>query len=144
MSTEAVEIFLEKGRRGVLLNKDALTRAEKEIIRERFGPEGSAGVWFLDVPEESAPVEETGDFEEEQELDQDPTVVEEDSSKMTEEAAKFFGTVTDEPTMAQLRRLTIADLRGLADKEGVDLSGLQLKDDILGRMAMHFGLDPAS
>jgi hypothetical protein len=130
MSTEAIEIFLEKGRRGVLLNKDALTRAEKEIVRERFGPEGSAGVWFLDVPEESAPVEETGDFEEEQELDEDPTVVEEGDGR--------------EPTMEDLRSLTVARLRELADKEEVDLTGLQLKDDILGRMAMHFGLDPSS
>lgn len=50
----------------------------------------------------------------------------------------------DEPTMADLDALTVAQLRDLADKERVDLSGLTLKADILGRMAAHFGLDPAS
>lgn len=50
----------------------------------------------------------------------------------------------DEPTMEDLRGLTVAKLQELADKEQVDLTGLKLKDDILGRMAAHFGLDPAS
>lgn len=50
----------------------------------------------------------------------------------------------DEPTMEDLRGLTVARLQELADKEQVDLTGLKLKDDILGRMAAHFGLDPAS
>lgn len=50
----------------------------------------------------------------------------------------------DEPTMEDLKALTVARLQELADKEQVDLTGLKLKDDILGRMAAHFGLDPAS
>ena len=49
-----------------------------------------------------------------------------------------------EPTMEDLRGLTVARLQELADNESVDLTGLKLKDDILGRLAMHFGLDPAN
>jgi hypothetical protein len=128
MSTEAIEIFLAKGKRGVLLSKDALSREEKDVIRERFGPEGSAGVWFLEIAEDAEQGDD-GDFDEEQELDKDPTVNDEDG---------------DEPTMDDLRALTVAKLKELADKEEVDLTGLTLKDDILGRMAAHFGLDPAS
>jgi len=130
MSTEAIEIFLAKGRQGVLLHKDDLSREEKDIIRERFGAEGSAGVWFLATDETPDPEdEEAGDFDEEQELDKDPTVTDEDG---------------DEPTMEDLRGLTVDRLKDLADKEEVDLTGLKLKDDILGRLALHFGLDPAS
>ena len=118
----AIDIFLAKGKKGLILEKDWLTRDEKEEVRARFGPEGSAGVWFLEVPEQ----DEEPPTEDEVVVDES----EEDDS--------------DEPTMDDLRGLTVAKLTELADKEEVDLSGLTLKDDILGRMAAHFGLDPAS
>lgn len=132
----AIDIFLAKGKKGLILEKDWLTRDEKEEVRARFGPEGSAGLWFLEVPEEPEPV---GDFDEEQEIDEDPTTnpVE---PKVTEETVQFFGTVTDEPTLAQLEKLTVQELRNLATKEELNVSDLKLKADLVGRLAAHFGV----
>lgn len=114
----AIDIFMEKGKQGLLLHKDQLTREEKDEVRERFGPEGTAGIWFLEVvPEIDA--------------DTDPEAILDEQED------------GDEPTMEDLKALTVSKLQDLADKEQVDLAGLKLKDDILGRMAAHFGLDPA-
>ncbi|QKY79493.1 hypothetical protein SEA_PHTOWN_10 [Streptomyces phage PHTowN] len=120
----AIDIFLAKGKKGLILEKDWLTREEKEEVRARFGPEGSAGVWFLEVPDEPEPV---GDFDEEQELDEDPTT----------NPVEPKG---DEPTLSDLERLTVAQLRDLAAKEEIDVSDLKLKADLVGRLAAHFGV----
>jgi len=120
----AIDIFLAKGKKGLILEKDWLTREEKEEVRARFGPEGSAGVWFLEVPDEPEPV---GDFDEEQELDEDPTT-------------NPVGPKGDEPTLSDLEGLTVAQLRDLAAKEELDVSDLKLKADLVGRLAAHFGV----
>ncbi|QNO12827.1 hypothetical protein SEA_SHAKENBAKE_10 [Streptomyces phage ShakeNBake] len=120
----AIDIFLAKGKKGLILEKDWLTREEKEEVRARFGPEGSAGVWFLEVPDEPEPV---GDFDEEQEIDEDPTT----------NPVEPKG---DEPTLSDLEGLTVAQLRDLAAKEELDVSDLKLKADLVGRLAAHFGV----
>jgi len=127
MSIEAIEIFLAKGKRGVLLERDALTREEKDVIRERFGAEGSAGIWFLEVSDEESEeteleAQESGDFKEEQA----------DVTSTREEGG--------EPTLEDLEALKLPELKELAAKEQVDISDLKLKADILGRLAVHFGV----
>jgi len=124
----AESLMHERGFVAVVVHKDRLNRAEKEACRGAVeeGLLADAGRHFV-LPIQEEPV---GDFEEEQELDEDPTTIQEGCS--------------DEPSMSQLRSLTVAQLKDLAAMEEVDLSDLKLKDDILGRMAAHFGLDPAS
>lgn len=116
----AIDIFLAKGKKGLILEKDWLTREEKEEVRARFGPAGSSGVWFLEVP------------------DQDEDSPNED--EVVDDESEDDG---DEPTMSDLRGLTVAQLRDIAREEEVNISDLKLKDDILGRLAAHFGLNPA-
>lgn len=148
--TNAESILHAKGRVCVVLHVDGMDRAEKDVVRaaasDPYSDVAKLGKDYVALLINEEPSDEpVGDFDEEQELDEDPTVEDDDPDavKVVEEA-KFSGTVSDEPTMDELRALTVQELKNLADKDRVDLSGLKLKDDILGRMAAHFGLDPAS
>lgn len=107
----AIDIFLAKGKKGLILEKDWLTRDEKEEVRARFGPEGSAGVWFLEVPEQD-----------EEPPTEDEVVVDESGED-------------DEPTMPdELEGLTVAQLKEIAEAEEIDISDVKLKADIVGRI----------
>jgi hypothetical protein len=108
----AIDIFLAKGTQGLLLHKDQLTREEKDILRERFGAEGTAGVWFLETQLDTSEKAAT-------EPDQDG----------------------DEPTMEDLEKLTVVQLKDLAAKDNLDIAGLTLKADLLGRLAAHYGIE---
>lgn len=148
--TNAESILHAKGRVCVVLHVDGMDRAEKDVVRaaasDPYSDVAKLGKDYVALLINEEPSEDDGDFDEEQELDEDPTVVNDEDSDddvKVVEAAKFSGTVSDEPSMDELRALTVQELKNLADKDQVDLSGLKLKDDILGRMAAHFGLDPA-
>lgn len=107
----AIDIFLAKGKKGLILEKDWLTRDEKEEVRARFGPEGSAGVWFLEVPEQD-----------EEPPTEDEVVVDESEED-------------DEPTIPdELEGLTVAQLKEIAETEEIDISDVKLKADIVGRI----------
>lgn len=129
----AKDIMWSNGRTMRVVHSTEVDRKEKEALRRDPDVRQNGLLFLLEINEE--PV---GDFDEEQELDQDPTVDEVD------EVDEVDDNDGREPTMEDLRGLTVARLKDLADKEEVDLTGLSLKDDILGRMALHFGLDPAS
>jgi hypothetical protein len=131
----AESILHEHGTVAVIVHKDQLGRAEKDVVRAAVSdPDsgilqvGNHFVLFIaEEPDDEVDALALAAYEE---LQEDEQVV-------------VPNTQDDEPTMADLRALTVAALRELASKEEVDLSGLTLKDDILGRLAAHFGLDPA-
>lgn len=129
------DLVLERGRAGRLAHKDQFTREEKDGLRDdvAYGEAEDLGNGWYFVPTsnvrtiESGDYDEpVGDFEEEQELDKDPTVVDEEDG--------------DEPTLSDLEALTVAQLKDLADKEALDVSDLKLKADLIGRLAAHFGV----
>lgn len=129
------DLMWHKGRTMRVLHQNELTREEKDLLRQDDGVVQHGKLFLKEIEEEpgeltSAPI---GDFEEEQELDSDPTT-------LVKEEQEDGG---DKPTMSELRSMKVAELHELADEEDVDLTGLKLKDDILGRLAAHFGLDPA-
>jgi hypothetical protein len=148
--TNAESILHAKGRVCFVLHVDGMDRAEKDVVRaaasDPYSDVAKLGKDYVALLINEEPSDDpVGDFDEEQELDEDPTVEDDDPDAVrVVEEAKFSGTVSDEPSMDELRALTVQELKNLADKDRVDLSGLKLKDDILGRMAAHFGLDPAS
>lgn len=112
-------LMWEHGRTMRVVHQDELSRDDKDALRMCDAVTQHGKLFLMEVEEE--PDVEVEHFTE--------PVVEDDS---------------DEPTMDDLKALTVPKLQELADKEQVDLTGLKLKDDILGRMAAHFGLDPAS
>lgn len=156
--TNAESILHVKGRVAVVVHKTFLDREEKDTLRAAISDPScdvvQLGKNFYGLLIDEEP--DAGEFPEPQVHVPDPDHVCDDNDdcefheyqgpKPVEvvEAAKFSGTVSDEPSMDELRALTVQELKNLADKDRVDLSGLKLKDDILGRMAAHFGLDPAS
>lgn len=111
------DLMWHKGRTMRVVHQDELTREEKDLLRTKDDVV-QHGKLFL------------------QEIAEEPEVEVEHFSEPNEDGG--------EPTMEDLKALTVDRLKELADKEEVDLTGLKLKDDILGRMAAHFGLDPAS
>lgn len=117
------------GRPGYLARVSLFNRQEKDELRADPDVELHGGCFYIATGDAEA-LADIRKMQEEQELDQDSTTARVDDS--------------DEPTMDDLRSLKVAELQALADKEEVDLTGLKLKDDILGRLAAHFGLDPAS
>lgn len=125
-------ILHERGSVAVVVHKDQLNREEKDAVRysDQIVAMGDYfGLLIQEEPEDEAEALALAAYEEFEDDQKTEPIVE------TEPGG--------EPTMADLRGLTVASLRELAGKEEVDLSGLTLKDDILGRMAAHFGLDPA-
>jgi len=111
-------LMWEHGRTMRVVHQDELGREDKDVLR-MCGKVTQHGKLFL------------------LEVEEEPEVEVEHFSDPADDDG-------DEPTMDDLRGLTVVRLQELADKERVDLTGLKLKDDILGRMAAHFGLDPAS
>lgn len=142
------EIVTDRGRTGVLAYKDQFAREEKDVLRDEvaYGEVEDLGNGWYFVPTESVRTIETGtDYK--HVPDPDHVCDDNDDCEFHEYQGPKVEAVTeqgDEPTMEDLKALTVARLQELADKEQVDLTGLKLKDDILGRMAAHFGLDPAS
>lgn len=116
----AIDIFISKGKQGLILDRDWLTREEKDVVRERFGPEGSSGVWFLETHQDA----EQGDSGTD---DPDDDANEKDSS---------VG-----PSLENLEGMTVAQLKELAAHDELDISGLTLKADIVGRLAAHYDLE---
>lgn len=115
------DLMWHKGRTMRVVHQDELTREEKDLLRTKDDVVQHGKLFLQEIAEEP---------------EVEPTTAPEDALDEQEDG--------DEPTMDDLRELTVAKLQDLADKEEVDLTGLKLKDDILGRMAAHFGLDPAS
>lgn len=130
--TNPESILHAKGRVCVVLHVDGLDREEKDVVRaaaaDPYSDVAKLGkdYFALIINEEPEDDEPVGDFEEEQELDKDPTVVDEEDG--------------DEPTLSDLESLTVAQLKDLADKEALDVSDLKLKADLVGRLAAHFGV----
>lgn len=122
----AESLLHERGRVAVVAHKDQFTRKEKDALRGAQDLVQMGNYYALLIAEEPDADELAlaahEEFEDDQRKEKDG----------------------DEPTMDDLRSLKVAELQALADKEEVDLTGLKLKDDILGRLAAHFGLDPAS
>lgn len=112
-------LMWEHGRTMRVVHQDEVSREEKDVLRGCGKVTQHGKLFLLEIVEE--PEVEVEHFIEPDPADED-----------------------DEPTMEDLRGLTVAALRDLASKEEVDLTDLKLKDDILGRMAAHFGLDPAN
>jgi hypothetical protein len=127
----AESLVHERGKVAIAAHKDQFTREEKEALRNSADLV-QAGNYFLLLIDE-----EPSDYEEE--LVDVTTFEDEEPVHVPTQVAPGA-----EPTMKDLRGLTVDRLKELADSEDVDLTGLKLKDDILGRMAAHFGLDPAS
>ena len=147
--TNAESILHGKGRVAVVVHKTFLDREEKDTLRAAISDSSSSVVqlgnnfYGLLIDEEP----DAGEFPEPQVHVPDPDHVCDDNDDCEFHEYQGPKPVTeqgDEPTMEDLKALTVARLQELADKEQVDLTGLKLKDDILGRMAAHFGLDPAS
>lgn len=135
----------ERGSVAVVAHKDAFTREEKDALRSAMvdGTVQFTGQhYMLLITEEQ---EGMVAFEAHHE-DPDHVCDNNDDCEFHEYQGPKDEEVAPggEPTMADLKALKVAELQKLADSEQVDLTGLKLKDDILGRMAAHFGLDPAS
>lgn len=130
----AESLMHKHGQVAVIVHKDQLSRDEKDVVRAATAEPGTTILpvgnshYVLFINEEPGDDEPVGDFEEEQELDKDPTVVDEDDED------------GDEPTLSDLESLTVAQLKDLADKEALDVSDLKLKADLVGRLAAHFGV----
>ncbi len=128
------DMMFSRGRIGVLAHKTQFNRREKDLLKADPNVEWHDPFFFFPIQEEpdddvdALALAAYEEFEDDERKEQEQPVVDE----------------SDEPTMADLRGLTVAKLQELADKEEVDLTGLKLKEDILGRMALHFGLDPAN
>jgi hypothetical protein len=116
----AIDIFLAKGKKGLILEKDWLTRDEKDEVRARFGPEGSAGVWFLEVPDEDEP-----------ELTEDEVV---DVGTHDDPDAQVIVPPNTPTIPDELEGLTVAQLKEIAETEEIDISDVKLKADIVGRI----------
>lgn len=126
----AESLLHERGRVAVVAHKDQFTREEKDALRGAQDLVQMGNYYALLIAEEP----DEFDPEDDDQRSEQPV-------KTLERGDRYLG---GEPTMADLRALKVAELQALADKEEVDLTGLKLKDDILGRLAAHFGLDPAS
>lgn len=128
----------ERGSVAIVVHKDRLDRREKDALRES-SELVQAGPYFMllinEEPENDEQVFDVGTYDDPEAQVVVPNTQQDDEPTM----ADLFG----EMTMDALRSLSVTALRRLADSEKVDLAGLKLKDDILGRMAAHFGLDPA-
>jgi len=127
----AESLMHERGNVAVIAHKNQFTREEKDALRNSDLVFATGDHYVLPITEEvelndALALAAYEEFEEDQ------------RTPITEVAPG------GEPTMEDLRGLTVARLQELADNESVDLTGLKLKDDILGRLAMHFGLDPAN
>lgn len=133
------ELMYDRGRIGVLAHKDQFNRREKDLLKADPNVEWQDPYFFFAIQEEpdDFPVLAVHDPGPDHVCDNN------DDCEFHEYQGPPVVDQSDEPTMADLRGLTVAKLQELADKEEVDLTGLKLKDDILGRMALHFGLDPA-
>lgn len=148
--TNAESILHVKGRVAVVVHKTFLDREEKDTLRAAISDPScdvvQLGNNFYGLLIDEEP--DAGEFPESQVHVPDPDHVCDDNDDC--EFHEYQGPKPvevapgGEPTMEDLRGLTVAKLQELADNEQVDLTGLKLKDDILGRMAAHFGLDPAS
>lgn len=125
----AESLMHERGTVAVVAHKDAFTREEKNALRSAMadGTIQFTGQHYMlliaEEPDDEVDALALAAYEEFQEDEK--------------------STPDDGPSMADLRGLKVSELQALADKEQVDLTGLKLKDDILGRMAAHFGLNPA-
>ena len=137
-------ILHERGNVAVVVHKNQLSREEKDAVRysdEIVAMGDYYALLIQEEPEDMAAFEAHHTPEPGHVCDNnDDCEFHEYQGPKTEEDEDL----NDEPTIEDLRGLTVASLRELAGKEEVDLSGLTLKDDILGRLAAHFGLDPAN
>lgn len=158
----AESLMHERGTVAVVAHKDAFTREEKDALRAAMvdGTIQFTGQHYMlliaEEPDDEVDALALAAYEEfENDERQTGGVVTVDLS--TVDSGAFVETLRQsvktpeivevapggEPTMADLRALKMDQLRKLADSEDVDLTGLKLKDDILGRLAAHFGLNPA-
>jgi hypothetical protein len=127
----AESLMHERGNVAVIAHKNQFTREEKDALR-------NSDLVFATGDHYVLPIVEEIEFNDALALAAYEEFEDDGRTPITEVAPG------GEPTMADLKALTVSRLQELADKEEVDLTGLKLKDDILGRMAAHFGLDPAS
>lgn len=126
----AESLVHERGKVAIAAHKDQFTREEKEALRNSADLVQAGNYFLLLISEEPS--------DDEVELVDVTTFEDDEPVHIKTEVAPGA-----EPTMKDLRGLTVAKLQELADSEDVDLSGLRLRDDILGRLAAHFGLNPA-
>lgn len=134
----AESLLHERGRVAVVAHKDQFSREEKDALRESSDLVVMGPYFALLIDEEPVAYEPVHT------PDPDHVCDDNDDCEFHEYQGPPVVDQSDEPTMEDLRGLTVARLQELADKEEVDLTGLKLKEDILGRLALHFGLDPAN
>lgn len=125
----------------VIVHRDQLNRQEKEIVRNADNILQVGDSFVLVIPEEPEDYDTEAlalyeEYEDDQRVevttveDQEPVLV------PTTEPEQVKS-----PTVTHLERLTVAQLRDLADKEALDISGLKVKADLVGRLCAHFGID---
>lgn len=129
MTMNAESLMHERGSVAVVAHKDLFSREEKDALRDSDLVRMEGGSYVLLIDEE---------------IEENDALALASHEEFEDDQRKAADDDSDEPTMDDLKALTVDGLKALAEKDQVDLSGLKLKDDILGRLAAHFGLDPAS
>lgn len=114
--TNAESIIHVKGRPVVLVHKDQLTRAEKDVLRNALmDPDSNVlaqgDSYLLELPKDAPQGDDT----------EDEQLSESELSRLDD-----------------LERMTVPALKDLADTKGIDLTGVTLKADIVNKIAAYY------
>lgn len=142
MSELNAESLMHKhGAVAVIVHKDQLSRKEKDVVRNSglVKPMGDHYVLLIQEEIDENDALALASFEEyEDDQRVEVTTVHDGSPVFVPQAEPKQD---NGPTMADLEKLTVAQLRDLADKEALDVSDLKLKADLLGRISAHLSID---
>lgn len=139
------DLMWQYGRTMRVVHQDELTRDEKDVLRFCGKVQQHGKMFLLPIAEEPnaddlalAAFEE---FEDDQRTEQlvEVTTVEDEKPVFVPMADPEDD--SDEPTLSDLEKLTVAQLKELAAKEQLDVSDLKLKADLVGRLCAHFGIE---